>query len=653
MKNEGSGGSSRTMAEFHGHTQHWKPKAQVCGCLPAHQYPAMHRSAHFHVTFALAFLSIVHALSAKSSIAIIKVVKNNASPSTPITTSFSKTIEADSRRVEETWQSKLERLWNDPRPVNEALLSSDAADDTDDVSNGIITADSLPYRLTTGTFALHNQTFEVILYPRGILDRESVGMAAAYLRYHSANPGDEIDISWTLRLIDCQTGKPLPLFTSGGLPRSNDTWSSAMTFTSSLERVDSLGRTGDWGSSTWFTDNVVKSLNGPVANLRVEGNVTIYGIRSGENSLSWPLGSKGAVGAAIKSVKDAKESPRTFRAGEVIVPTRGDDNGDTSTAPNDEAKRRLEQLGIYPGVDYRVMTLTDSAGCSIFTTESLPTSKERQEAKLALRPVGWRLHQQMWSQRGKKVTDWPVEVEAGLLSDTTLTRFSPGAFLPRLRSLISRDAAAFVFFLMIATAPVPLALVGREFISFYEIPSASMDPTLQRGDVLLVEKLPGAFDRTKRGDVVLFKPPLSLQEIIGARAAAGGQGSKKPGMGFGSGVNPLGGQSLFVKRVVGMPGDVDITMDDATKDVSVSGKPAVGPRRDLCEDEPLRLIDRLLQDGKGKNIERLGEDEAYVLGDCKDVSVDSRVFGTLPKDNIIGRPVARIWPLSRFYLGSP
>ena len=554
-----------------------------------------------------------------------------------ITTSFSRTIQADSQKVEETWQAKLDRLWNDPRPFTEAF-DDDVAEAADD---GIFTSETLPYRLTTGTFDVHNQTFECILYPRGILNREAVGSAAAYLRYHAAYPGDEVDVDWTLRLIDGRTGEALPLFTSGGLPRSNDTWSSAMTFTSNMERVDSLGRTGDWGSSTWFTDDVVGALGGPGGNLVVEGNVTIHGVRSGENSFSFPPGQRGAVGAAIRSVQGAREKPRTFRAGEVIVPT--------SQSP--ESKNRLEQLGIYPGVDYRVMTIADSEGKKIFATDSLTTAEEQNTAKLALRPVGWRLHQQMWQQRGIKVTDWPVEVEAGVMSETNaLTRFNPGAFLPRLRSLIARDAAAFVLFLFVGLSPILFSLVGREVVSFYEIPSASMDPTLQKGDVLLVEKLPGAFERTKRGDVVLFKPPPTLQDIIGARAG-GGSGGASQGMkkaGFGSGVNPLGGQSLFVKRVVGMPGDTNIQMDETTKDVFINGKAAVGPPRDLCEDEPLRLIDRLLKDGKGKNIERLGDGEAYVLGDCKDVSVDSRVFGTLPKDNIVGRPIARIWPPNRF-----
>ena len=552
-----------------------------------------------------------------------------------ITTSFSRTIQADSQKVEETWQAKLNRLWNDPRPFNEAFDDDAAVMD----DNGVFTAETLPYRLTTGTFDVHNQTFECILYPRGILNREDVGSAAAYPRYHAASPGDEVDIGWTLRLINGRTGKALPLFTSGGLPRSNDTWSSAMTFTSNMERVDSLGRTGDWGSSTWFTDDVVEALGGPGGNLIVEGNVTIHNVRSGENSFSFPPGQRGAVGAAIRSVKGARERPRTFRAGEVVVPT----------VTSIDTKNRL-----YPGVDYRIMTIANSRGEEIFSTDALSTTEEQNAAKLALRPVGWRLHQQMWQQRGIKVTDWPMEIEAGALSETdALTRFNPGAFLPRLRSLIARDAAAFVLFLFIGLSPIFFSLVGREVVSFYEIPSASMDPTLRKGDVLLVEKLPRAFERTKRGDVVLFKPPPALQEMIGARAAADGgrggaasQGMKKAG--FGSGVNPLGGSSLFVKRVVGMPGDVNIQMDETTKDVFINGDPAVGPRRDLCEDEPLRLIDRLLKDGSGKSIDRLGDGEAYVLGDCKDVSVDSRVFGTLPKDNIVGRPIARIWPPNRF-----
>ena len=51
----------------------------------------------------------------------------------------------------------------------------------------------------------------------------------------------------------------------------------------------------------------------------------------------------------------------------------------------------------------------------------------------------------------------------------------------------------------LALVPLPLVIVGREFISLYHLSRASMEHTLQKGDVLMVEKLPGAFeDQAKR-----------------------------------------------------------------------------------------------------------------------------------------------------------
>eukprot|EP00957_Ditylum_brightwellii_P047429 3602730-Ditylum_brightwellii.AAC.1 len=92
-------------------------------------------------------------------------------------------------------------------------------------------------------------------------------------------------------------------------------------------------------------------------------------------------------------------------------------------------------------------------------------------------------------------------------------------------------------------------------------------------------------------------------------------------------------------------------MDEKTNEVTISGTKALGPNRNLCDDEPLKLIDRLLENGRGRNIPVLGPNDVYVLGDCKVLSVDSRVWGTLSKDDIVGKPVARIWPLQRFSSG--
>jgi signal peptidase I len=231
-------------------------------------------------------------------------------------------------------------------------------------------------------------------------------------------------------------------------------------------------------------------------------------------------------------------------------------------------------------------------------------------------------------------TEWPVEVNAGLLFRVTTTRFNRDSAVPRIVSAFQRDWITYSLALALALTPIPLTLFARNFVSLYDIPSASMEPTLMKGDVLLVEKFPGVYRRTQRGDVVLFKPPSALREIV---LNSGSQ---------------LSSTSLFVKRLAGVPGDESLRLtDDGT--VLIDGKNAVGPDRNQCADEPLRLIDKLLENGKGKEVERLGDDDTYVLGDCKAVSVDSRVFGILPKENIVGKPLARIWPLNRIKLSGP
>lgn len=231
-------------------------------------------------------------------------------------------------------------------------------------------------------------------------------------------------------------------------------------------------------------------------------------------------------------------------------------------------------------------------------------------------------------------TEWPVEVDSGLLSKVTTTRFNTESAIPRVVSAFQRDWFTYTLAVAIALTPIPLTLFARNFVSLYDIPSASMEPTLLKGDVLLVEKFPGAYQRSKRGDVILFQPPPTLRDIV-----------------YNSG-SQLSSTSLFVKRLAGLPGDKDIHLVD-DNDVLINGLPAVGPDRSLCTDEPLRLIDKLLENGKGKDIDQLGDEEVYVLGDCKAVSVDSRVFGTLPKKNVVGKPIARIWPLNRFKLSGP
>mmetsp|Transcript_33282 Transcript_33282/g.50199 ORF Transcript_33282/g.50199 Transcript_33282/m.50199 type:complete len:572 (+) Transcript_33282:163-1878(+) len=543
------------------------------------------------------FTSGLNSISTKKDF----VAKSNAKFSVPFIEARPKTQSP----TEQFWS-----LWNDKRSVADLIRDSR------------IDENAVPYCVMSEKFEVQGFRFQILLYPRGVFSSSSEDInsqagkfpASAYLKFLPSEYGDEVDICWKLRLKDGQTGDLLPIETSGGLPKSNETWSAAMTFCTQNEAVDSVGRTMDWGSSIWNAQQVCDCL----PNIEAEGVITIFDSRTGCSSLSL----KGALGDSLKAATYPSGRGRIFRAGEIIV-----------SVPDDLAeKQKLQDMGVYPGIDYRVMTLSDKDGNEIFTTESL-SGEDRDMARLALRPVGWKLQQKLWETRGLK--DWPIEVDAGLISPTVYSRFNRQASLSRFAAFLANDIKAVVFALAIAFAPIPAALVGRELISFYAIPSASMEPTLQKGDVLLVEKFPNIFSRTHRGDIVLFRSPTALDAII---ESTGGSVDEN---------------QIFVKRLVGMPGDQNIIMKEDTQEVTVDGKLAVGPPRNLCDDEPLRLIDKLLASGKGKSLELLEAEDAYVLGDCKDVSVDSRVFGKLPKKNIVGKPIARVWPLERFKLGSP
>ncbi len=543
---------------------------------------------------------------------------NDSPPSAPLPTTESFSVPLVTERPEPTTAgATLNRLWNDPRPVTS--LIRDALDSNSKSNDENIQGGEIPYCLVSDEFLVGGKhRFIVSLFPRGRFAAGSStsfkannGPAAAYLRYIPDKYGDEVDIGWKLKLVDTQTNTSLPIMTSGGLPRSNTTWSVAMTFCAENEDIESCGRAADWGSSIWYQTAVCEAVVSGSIEAQIE--ISLYGSRRGESSFFIPP--RGAVRAAIESGIDAGRAgseDRSFKVGEVIVPM-----------PDHPDEKLLEESYVKAGTDYRIMTMADKNGTPIFSTNDVPKS-ERKNVKLALRPCGWKLQRQLDKQQ--QPVEWPVEVEAGLLSRSALSRFNRKASIPRFVSTFQRDKTAVLLGIVLALLPLPGALIGRNFVSLYAIPSASMDPTLIKGDVLLVEKFPGVYERTSRGDIVLFRPPSALQQIVGS----------------------INGNSLFVKRVVGLPGDTDIRLDLETKEVTLNGgQRAAGPDRDLCEDEPLKLIDRFLETGEGRSIDNLEDGEVYVVGDCKTVSIDSRVFGALPSENIEGRPIGRIWPPSR------
>jgi signal peptidase I len=171
-----------------------------------------------------------------------------------------------------------------------------------------------------------------------------------------------------------------------------------------------------------------------------------------------------------------------------------------------------------------------------------------------------------------------------------------------------------------------LAFLLRTFvIQVFFIPSGSMEPTLQVHDRMVVEKVTYRFRDISRGDVIVFEG-----EDSGFAPQSSGIQRVVRGVGQFVGIIPADARD-FVKRVIGLPGD-EVVIEDGI--VSVNG---------VELDEPYADLDTY--DGT----HRVPDGSLFVMGDNRRNSSDSRYsLGFIDTDDVVGRAVLRIWPLSDF-----
>ena len=153
-----------------------------------------------------------------------------------------------------------------------------------------------------------------------------------------------------------------------------------------------------------------------------------------------------------------------------------------------------------------------------------------------------------------------------------------------------------------------------------EVPTLSMTPTIEPGDTLVVERVTPRFRTPSVGEVVVFDAPAALKRVSGNSKA-----------------------QLYVKRVAAVAGDRVRVDDDGG--VSVNGAPRRSPAGDRVCDLPEARAElrRVLGDARRSKIAveelTVPRGSVYVLGDCADVSVDSRVWGPLRTSEIRARPL--------------
>ncbi|MEO1446426.1 MAG: signal peptidase I [Cyanobacteria bacterium J06635_11] len=153
-----------------------------------------------------------------------------------------------------------------------------------------------------------------------------------------------------------------------------------------------------------------------------------------------------------------------------------------------------------------------------------------------------------------------------------------------------------------------IAIVVRLFIAEPRfIPSPSMVPTLAVGDRLLVDKVSYRLHDPHRGDIVVFEPPPQLQEY-GYKAS-----------------------QAFIKRVIGLPGQI---VQVSQGKVFVDGEP-------LAEDYILEAPQYEMPPVQ------VPPGSLFMMGDNRNDSNDSHVWGFLPAENVIGRAALRFWPIEK------
>jgi signal peptidase I len=184
--------------------------------------------------------------------------------------------------------------------------------------------------------------------------------------------------------------------------------------------------------------------------------------------------------------------------------------------------------------------------------------------------------------------------------------------------------------IVLAVTAIVIAVLLRAFVAqAFRIPSASMDPQLQVGDRVVVSRLAYDLHEPRRGDIVVFDcPPLAGC----ADERDGGIVSRSVDTVLEALLLRQPGVEEFIKRVIALPGE---TVEGRDGRVWIDGRPLVEP---------------YLPEGTVTNdfapVE-VGEGRVWVMGDNRANSSDSRVFGEVDVDEIVGRAFVRVWPPGR------
>lgn len=170
--------------------------------------------------------------------------------------------------------------------------------------------------------------------------------------------------------------------------------------------------------------------------------------------------------------------------------------------------------------------------------------------------------------------------------------------------------------LSIGLALLIVGLLYAFVIKPYNIKGDSMDPTLKDGERVIVNKIGKTLGHLDNGNVIVFHADETND---------------------------------YVKRIIGKPGDHVVYKNDQ---LYLNGKKVDEPYLDYNLKH--KTYEQITGSFDSKDLpgsngqEKIPKDKYLVLGDNREVSKDSRAFGLIDKDQIVGKVAFRFWPLSEF-----
>ncbi len=177
---------------------------------------------------------------------------------------------------------------------------------------------------------------------------------------------------------------------------------------------------------------------------------------------------------------------------------------------------------------------------------------------------------------------------------------------------MNEDRESFVKeILKFALIAILIVVPFRMFIAQpFVVSGASMSPTFETGQYLIIDQVTYRFEEPIRGDVIIFKFPQDESKF-------------------------------FIKRIIGLPGEI----------VEIKGSTVSIRTRDSTEAIILDELYVVPENARPDTVTViLRNDEYFVMGDNRRASADSRLWGPLKKDLIIGRALVRVLPVTQLGL---